>query len=89
MKPDKTSNAEQLTVIARSPFHVYYEGVAVALTATNKVGTFDILPGHADMFSVLVPCEVVIETADEPVAFDISSGIITVRSDEVMLFVDV
>lgn len=78
-----------LKVIARSPFHVYYEGEAEALTAQNKVGEFDILPGHADMFSVLVPCEVVIETNNEPIAFDISSGIITVRSDEVMLFVDV
>lgn len=86
---DATPHPNQLTVIARSPFHVYYEGVASALTAKNKVGEFDILPGHADMFSVLVPCEVVIETEADPVVFDITSGIITVRSDEVMLFVDV
>ena len=78
-----------LNVIARAPFHVYYEGKASSLTATNKVGKFDILPGHADMFSVLSPGEVVIETETDPVAFDIESGIITVRDDEVMLFVNV
>jgi len=40
----------QLKVIARAPFHVYYEGLAYSLSATNKVGNFDILPGHADFF---------------------------------------
>lgn len=78
-----------INVIARAPFHVYYEGPAQALSAKNKVGVFDILPGHADMFSVLEPCDVVIETDADPIAFAISSGIITVKSDEVMLFVDV
>lgn len=84
MKTDAT-----LRVIARAPFHVYYDGTAFALSAKNKVGDFDILPGHADMFSVLEPCDVIIETEKDPVAFSISSGIITVRDDEIMLFVDV
>lgn len=78
-----------INVIARAPFHVYFEGPAQALSAKNKVGVFDVLPGHADMFSVLQPCDVVIETDAEPVVFAISSGIITVKSDDVMLFVDV
>ncbi len=85
----KIEESTVLRVIARAPFHVYYEGQAQALSAKNKVGDFDILPGHADMFSVLQPCDIVIETDDEPVVFTINSGIITVRSDEVMLFVDV
>lgn len=79
----------ELNIIARAPFHVYYEGTASSISAKNKVGEFDILPGHADMFSVLEPCDVVIENGDEPVAFAITSGILTVKNDEVMLFVDV
>ena len=39
-----------LTVIARAPFTVYYEGPASAVSAKNRVGPFDILPGHADFF---------------------------------------
>ena len=77
-----------LNVIARAPFNVYYEGPAEAVTATNKVGTFDVLPGHADFFSMLEPCDVIIETAGDPVSFAISDGIITVRDDEVLLFVN-
>ena len=77
-----------LTVIARAPFHIYYEGPAELVSAANKVGEFDILPGHADFFSVLTPGEVTIETASEPVNFDITNGIVAVRDNEVMLFVN-
>lgn len=77
-----------LNVIARGPFEIHYEGPAEAVTAVNKVGQFDILPGHADFFSVLSPCEVTIETSDEPISFMITNGIITVRDNEVLLFVN-
>ncbi len=78
----------ELGVIARAPFHLYYDGIAQSVSATNKVGKFDILPGHADFFSMLDPGEVVIETATDQVVFTINNGIITVRDNEVMLFVN-
>lgn len=79
----------KLSVIARSPFNVYYEGDADAVSATNKVGRFDILPGHADFFSILKSDEIVIETGNaEPISFSINNGIMTVRDNEVLLFVD-
>jgi len=78
-----------LNVIARAPFKVYYEGPAESVTATNRIGQFDILPDHAEFFSILSPCEVIIETKSEPVNFQISNGIITVRDNEVMLFVNI
>ena len=80
------SDTKTLQVIARAPFHIYYEGPASSVSALNKVGSFDILPGHADFFSVLEPCEVIIETGAEPVKFNLSNGIVAVRDDEVMLF---
>lgn len=80
----------RLSVIARAPFNVYYEGEAEVVSATNKVGRFDILPGHADFFSVLQADDIIIEPGNnaEPVSFSISNGIITVRDNEVMLFVN-
>ena len=77
-----------LTVIARSPFHIYYEGQARVVSAKNEVGQFDVLPGHADFFSVMSPGDVLIETESDIVKFVISHGIIAVRDDEVMLFVN-
>lgn len=79
---------QTLTVIARAPFHVYYEGEAYAVTGNNKVGTFDVLPGHADFFSMLVPGTMVITTETEELKFDINNGIITVRDNQVLLFVN-
>ena len=78
----------QLNVVARAPFNVYYEGTAETVSATNKVGRFDVLPGHADFFSILSPGEVVIGTTSDPVSFMITNGIITVRDNEVLLFVN-
>jgi F0F1-type ATP synthase epsilon subunit len=58
------------------------------VSAQNKVGRFDILPGHADFFSVMTPGEVVVETETNSINFKISNGIVAVRGDEVMLFVN-
>lgn len=82
------SKEQALQVVARSPFHVYYEGSALAVTATNAVGEFNILPGHADFFSMLNAGDVSIDTTSEPVDFTITNGIITVRDNEVLLFVN-
>jgi F0F1-type ATP synthase epsilon subunit len=86
-KHDSTS----LKVIARAPFHIYYEGDAVSLSAFNEVGPFDVLPGHADFFSMLTACKVSIDNgADkDPITFEIRNGILTVRDDEVMLFANI
>lgn len=79
----------RLNVIARAPFTVYYEGEAEAVSARNQVGPFDVLPGHADFFSVLEPGQVVIEADGQPpISFDITAGIITARNNEVHLFVN-
>lgn len=76
----------ELQVIARAPFEVYYEGPATSLSASNRVGRFDVLPGHADFFSMLSACECVVVTDGDEVRFDVHNGIITVRDNVVMLF---
>lgn len=78
----------KLHVIARAPFQLYYDGPALSLSAENKVGKFDILPQHADFFSMLKPCDVIVETETEEITFPIRTGMLTVRNDEVMLFVN-
>lgn len=84
----KKPEVEQLEVIARAPFHIYFEGSAGVVSAANNVGPFDILPGHADFFSILSPSEVVIENEEEVVSFSIANGIISVRDNRVLLFIN-
>ncbi len=79
-----------LKVQARAPFEIYYQGDAYSVTATNKVGTFDILPGHADYFSIIDPnSEVIIGTEKEDINISASNGIVCVRDDEVLLFLNI
>ena len=77
-----------LKVIARSPFHLYYDGQARMVSGANKVGKFDILSGHADFFSVMTPGEVIIDIDPQAIVFDITNGIVSVRDNEVLLFVN-
>ena len=85
----KHDSTVKLNVVARSPFELYFEGEAVSLSAENRVGAFDILPGHADFFSMLVPGEISIQDdGKEPVTFSVKNGILTVRDNQVYLFVN-
>ena len=79
-----------LKVQARAPFQVYFEGEALVVTATNTVGRFDILPGHANFFSVINPdSEVIIRTEKEDTRINVSNGILSVKDNEVLLFLDI
>jgi F0F1-type ATP synthase epsilon subunit len=84
----KQDQGARLNVMARSPFHKYYEGPAKSVSAVNGVGKFDVLPGHANFFSVMVPGEVIIETDNDVVNFMINNGVISVKGPEVMIFVN-
>jgi hypothetical protein len=42
----QSTTVTQLSVTARAPFHIYYEGPAQIVSAKNRVGPFDISP-HA------------------------------------------
>lgn len=85
----KPSAEDKIRVIARAPFHVYYDGPADAFSATNKVGDFSILPGHADFFSMILPGKVEIINDETATTFKVESGLVTVRDDQVYLFVNV
>jgi F0F1-type ATP synthase epsilon subunit len=83
-----TDQPDTLTVIVRSPFNVYYDGPARSISAANRVGQFDVLPGHADFFSMLTPGEVSIQNEGEPVTVEASNGIITVRDNIAYVFLN-
>lgn len=83
------SGPTDLHVIARAPFELYYDGAASAVSATNRIGNFDILPEHADFFSMLKAGKVIIETGSEPLEIEASNGIITVRDNQVLLFLNI
>lgn len=89
MAANRQEIAKRLRVIAREPFGIYYDDEATSVSASNKVGQFDILPGHADFFSILESGDVIIENETKPTVINIKNGIITVQNNEVMLFLNI
>jgi F0F1-type ATP synthase epsilon subunit len=85
----KPNSTEKLNIVARSPFELYFDGEADALSASNRVGNFDVLPGHADFFSMLEPGEIVITPVEgDPIKINGKNGILTVRDNQAYLFVN-
>ncbi len=72
-----------------SPYETYYEGEAVSLSAVNRAGPFDILPGHINFFSLLTGGEVTLNTGFQKLEFQIARGILRVNGTTVTLFADV
>lgn len=79
-----------MNVKIHSPFRDYYDGQAFSLSAENATGPFDILPKHHSFISLLSPCEVTVRTVDKgDQKIRISGGIMHVKTDRVIVFLDV
>lgn len=85
----KADQAPTILVRVLAPTKKLYDGMAVSITARNKVGQFDVLAGHANFFSLLSESQVVINTGSQNLTFPISGGLLKVKSNTVTLFVDI
>ncbi len=73
-----------------SPFNDYFEGQAFSISAENATGPFDILPTHHSFISLLNACEMVVRTVEKgEQRIKISGGIMHVKADQVIVFLDV
>ena len=73
-----------------SPFRTYYDGPAFSVSAENATGPFDILPKHHNFISLLLPCDLILRTVSKgDQKFSISGGIMHVKADQVIIFLDV
>ncbi len=72
-----------------APFKVYFDGIANSISALNDTGPFDILPRHHNFMTLLPPCELIIRTDRAEEKITISRGIMHVKADRVVVFLDV
>jgi F0F1-type ATP synthase epsilon subunit len=73
-----------------SPRTTYFDGKAASVSAINETGVFDILPYHHNFISLLNACAITIATtAGSQKSVDILRGIMHVKDNEVVIFVDV
>ena len=72
-----------------SPLKVYFEGSATSISAASAKGNFDILPRHHSFITLLIPCALTVRNDDGEETFDIGGGIMHVKANEIIVFLDV
>lgn len=85
----RQSGQATMHVKVYSPFKVYFDGQAFSISAVNETGAFDILPQHHNFMTLLTPGDVVVRTEDSEKHVQISRGIMHVKADRVIVFLDV
>jgi F0F1-type ATP synthase epsilon subunit len=72
-----------------SPFHIYYNENALSISAESDTGPFDILPSHHNFMTLLTPCELTIRKTVGEQRIRITGGIMHVKANQVVVFLDV
>lgn len=72
-----------------SPFKVYYEDDVYSVSAVNDTGPFDILPHHHPFITLLNACSLQIASVRGQQLIDIDGGLMHVRADKVVVFLNV
>lgn len=78
-----------MNVRVRSPFKSYYDGPAFSISGENATGPFDILPKHHNFITLLNPCDLVVRSVKGDEKIQIGGGIMHVKADQVIVFLDV
>jgi F0F1-type ATP synthase epsilon subunit len=85
-----STDAKVMRVKIYAPFKIYYDAPATSITATNRVGPFDVLQGHHNFISLLLPGDITVRNdGKEDFKMRINRGVIHVKADEVKVFLDV
>tara|TARA_Y100001970_G_scaffold229659_1_gene284929 strand:- start:198 stop:476 length:279 start_codon:yes stop_codon:yes gene_type:complete len=87
---DITESEKSMAVKVFSPREVYYDGVAESFTAANETGRFDILPLHHSFITLLTPGVISIGIEkNKKKEIEISKGLLRVKNNQVVVFLDV
>jgi len=78
-----------MQVKIHSPFKNYYDGDAFSISGENATGPFDILPRHHNFISLLSPCELIVRSPRGDEKILIGGGLMHVKADKVIVFLDV
>lgn len=83
------SDEPSMQVKVHSPFKVYYDGEAYSVSAESATGPFDILPHHHNFITLLTPCALIVRDDKGETTINIAGGLMHVKADNVVVFLDV
>lgn len=81
--------AGKMYIKVYAPFKTYYDDIGTSISAVNETGPFDILPQHHNFMTLLNAGDVIVRTDADEKKIPIQRGIIHVKADRVIVFLDV
>lgn len=84
-----SSDGSIMHVKVYAPFKVYFDGVANSISATNDTGPFDVLSRHHNFMTLLSEGDIVVRTENGEEKIPIQRGIMHVKKNEIVVFLDV
>lgn len=86
----KNEDGVNMNVKVYSPSRVYFDGLAFSVTARNDTGEFDVLPKHHPFICLLNACDMVVRSVREGNRkISISGGLMHVKQDKIIVFLDI
>ncbi len=79
----------QMHIKVYAPFKIYFDGMAKSISAVNDTGPFDILPKHHNFMTLLNAGDIIVRSESGEEKVSISHGIMHVKADRVVVFLDV
>jgi len=89
LKEQPKPPAGEMYIKVYAPFKTYFDGFAKSISAVNDTGAFDILVKHHNFMTLINPCEMVVRTDKGEEKIKIDRGIMHVKADQVVVFLDV
>src|SRR5687767_831820 len=91
-KQAASSGESTMHVKVYSPFKVYYDETSYSISGANATGPFDILAHHHNFMTLLDSCILTIKPVEGSVReqkIRISGGLMHVKADKVIVFLDI
>lgn len=86
---EEAAPAGQMHVKVYAPFRIYFDGLAQSISAVNDTGPFDILARHHNFMTLLNTGDILVRTENGEEKITVSRGIMHVKADRVVVFLDV
>jgi F0F1-type ATP synthase epsilon subunit len=87
---DTPMSAPAMRIRVYSPFKVFFDEQGTSISAINDTGPFDILPHHHNFITLLGAGDLVVRPMQgKSQTIRISGGIMHVKQDDVVVFLDV
>lgn len=84
-----TVDGKTMYVKVYAPFKVYFDGQAESISAINDTGPFDILPKHHHFMTLLNAGDITVRSERGEEKISITRGVMHVKADQVVVFLDV